>query len=227
MEKDGFTGWDGLAYRSDTPNRTNADGALDTPTYKEPRIVNIKGYALASQPEQLESLRSKFLSVGESTLVVQRPWGTQWAPKAKIVERRFDEIGGLPRAKFLLALKFPDPLKFGNQEDVSLNVGQSKPIFHRGTEPAWPMVTVTGSMTGGYTVTLRGQKVTVPTGIFAGETHRIDYRTRRLYINGQLSMGLFGADSFVPVLPGPRQDVSLSAPSGSGTAVVVVTDTYT
>lgn len=104
--------------------------------------------------------------------------------------------------------------------------GASETVFHRGTVDAWPRAYVSGSMPDGYTLTLGGQQVSVPMGIPSGATHTIDYRRRRLYVNGSLFMGAFGTSNFRPVPRGRRTTAGLEAPAGSGKATFTVYDTY-
>lgn len=230
IAKDGFTGWDDSTFRSASNARSNADGDYASTPYKEARIVTLKGYIVADRPERLDHYRERFMSALEDSsdtqVVVQRPWGVRWAPDAKIVERRYKEFGGLNRGEFTLVFKFDDPFKYGERRSVQVASGTSEAVFHRGTVDAWPRAYVSGNFPDGYTLTLGGQQVSVPMGIPAGATHTIDYRRRRLYVNGSLFMGAFGASNFRSVPPGQRTAVALSAPSGTGNATFTVYDTY-
>ncbi|UAV84846.1 putative minor tail protein [Glutamicibacter phage BIM BV-113] len=118
-----------------------------------------------------------------------------------------------------------DPFKYGEARSFDVALGATGTVFQRGTVEAWPNMIVTGNMPS-YTVRFRGVDVEVPIGISSGQTHRIEYRTRRLYENGSFVMGGFGSTNFRPVQAGIRSDLQLIAPSGSGQVKMTLNDTY-
>ncbi len=220
--------WDSPRPRAEDTERPFGDGSIPGSITYEPRRITISGRVMAKNHGYMHEAMQALAALSFrkfSDLVVHGHGSTQWASV------RIDgQITFVSRTEKYLQFEIPlvavDPFKYGATETFTASSGSPVYVHHMGTVEAWPVVTVTGNMTGGYTVSVRGQTVTVPTGIFSGETHRIDFRSRRLYINGQVSFGLFNNTNFVPVLPGPRQAVALSGPSGSGTAVFSVTDTF-
>lgn len=126
---------------------------------------------------------------------------------------------------FEIEVNLPDPFRYGDARSFDVALGSTGQVFHRGTVEAWPNMIVTGDMPS-YKVRFRGVDVEVPGGILPGQTHRIEYRTRRLYENNSFVMGGFGATNFRPVDAGIRSDLQLIAPSGSGQVKMTVNDTY-
>lgn len=127
---------------------------------------------------------------------------------------------------FEMELNFDDPFRYGEARSFQVASGDTAMAFHRGTVEAWPTVTVTGNMPGGYSVRFGGAEVTVTESLLPGETHRIEYRTRRLYINNEFYMGLFGSATFRPCKPGVRTEFRVTPASGSGTGRAQLNDTY-
>lgn len=221
-------GWDETPpEKSNTVEVVNGHGSYPVPVYYGSRMVTLSGRLIAGN-NQLAVEAKRVL-----TALLQQPG------KFVVVSSDFLPISaeaarvriapGPVKGRWLtfdLELKFPDPFKYGERRYKSVASGSSDTVFHRGTVEAWPSVTVSGSMPDGYTVTIGGQSVSVPMGIPSGASHTIDFRRRRLYINGSLFMGAFGAQNFRSIPPGLRTSVSLSAPSGSGSAGVTVYDTY-
>lgn len=208
--------------------RENGDGNYPSEINYESRLITFAGRVTSKNHEYLHEAGNRLVALpgrGGKQFVVKGHGPTQEA----IVDPRGKVSITFPtdtRMEFQIPLEAVDPFKYGERRYKSVASGSSDTVFHRGTVDAWPKVTVSGSMPDGYTVTIDGQAVSVPMGIPSGVTHTIDYRRRRLYINGELFMGAFGSQNFRSIPPGLRTSVSLSAPSGSGSAGVTVYDTY-
>lgn len=221
-------GWDETPpAKSNTVDRVNGHGSYPATVYYGSRTVTLSGRLVAKNHALAAEAKRRLTALLQvpSNLVVA---SDDLTPIAGTANRGRISPGPVQGRwmTFDVELTFPDPFKYGERRSVSVASGASDTVFHRGTVEAWPTVSVSGNMPGGYTVTLGGQSVSVPMGIPSGATHTIDYRRRRLYINGELFMGAFGSQNFKSVAPGQRTSVSLSASSGSGTASVTVYDTY-
>lgn len=228
--KEGFTGWDDQEYRSASEARANAHGNYPERSYREAKTVNLNGFILANRPDQLNHFMDRFngiLAEGRSEkLTVARPWGARWAP-ASVVSRKTVEVGGMPRATFSLALSLESPERFGAMEPFSGPIGTAFDVYQRGVLEAWPMLTITGSMPGGYEITLGGHLLEITKGIASGQTHTIDTKTGILRSNGAVVVGGLGITELFTVKPGLAQSIySLPRTTGSGTLKVEVTDTY-
>jgi len=228
--KEGFTGWDDQEYRSASEARVNAHGNYPERSYREAKTVNLNGFIIANGSEQLNHYMDLFngiLAEGRSEkLTVDRPWGARWAP-ASVVSRKTVEVGGLPRATFALSLRLESTERFGQIETFSGGIGTAFDVFQRGVVETWPMLTVTGSMPGGYEISLGGQLLEITKGIATGQTHTIDTKTGILRSNGSVVVGGLGITELFTVKPGLAQSI-YSAPrtTGTGTLKVEVTDTY-
>ncbi|MGO2938565.1 MAG: hypothetical protein ACTICQ_13465 [Glutamicibacter arilaitensis] len=208
--------------------RENGDGNYPSEIHYESRLITFTGRVTSKNHKYLHEAGNRLVALpgrGGKQFVVKGHGPTQEA----IVDPRGKVSITFPtdtRMEFQIPLEAVDPFKYGERRFKSVASGASDTVFHRGTVEAWPSVTVSGSMPDGYTVTIGGQSVSVPMGIPSGATHTIDYRRRRLYVNGSLFMGAFGASNFRSVPPGRRTTAALAAPSGSGSATFTVYDTY-
>lgn len=192
--------------------------AARTPTISGILFHSQRGYAVSA----FEAL-SASASVSKRLLSITDGDQTRTA-MAKLVGMDYTQVS--PNAwRFQLRLKRVDPFRYGEARSFDVASGSTTTAFHRGTVEAWPNMIVTGDMPS-YTVRFRGVDVEVPGGILPGQTHRIEYRTRRLYENNSFVMGGFGATNFRPVEAGIRSDLQLIAPSGSGQLKMTVNDTY-
>lgn len=213
--------------KGSTVDRVNGHGEFDVPDYYSARMVTVSGILFhktrAHGIHAMEALGAA-MSLAARQLVVTDAGATR-SVDAKLAGLDWTEAAR-SGMRFQARFRCVDSFKYGERRYKSVASGGSDTVFHRGTVGAWPRVTISGSMPDGYTVTIGGQSVSVPMGIPSGATHTIDYRRRRLYINGSLFMGAFGSQNFRSIPPGQRTSVSLSAVSGSGSAGVTVYDTY-
>ncbi|MGH3651550.1 hypothetical protein [Glutamicibacter sp.] len=220
--------WDSAKAQAADVERPNNDGSMPGVITYEPRQIRISGRVIAKSHNYIHEAMQMLAALSFrsfSNLTVAGHGATQTA-SVRIDGNVSFNIRSDKYLQFEIPLIALDPFKYGERRYKSVAAGASDTVFHRGTVEAWPSVTVLGSMPDGYTVSIGGQSVSVPMGIPSGVTHTIDYRRRRLYINGELFMGAFGSQKFRSIPPGLRTNVSLSAPSGSGSAGVTVYDTY-
>lgn len=215
------------APKGTTSERVNGHGEIDVPDYygaRTPTVSGIlfhKGRGLAvSAMERL----SANMSLEAKKLVVTDAGLSRWA-NAKLAGLDWTEVTR-GTMRFQARFKCVDPFKYGESRSFSAAVGSPVDVFHRGTVPAWPVVTVTGSMPEGYELTLGGQLVEVTKGLASGSTHTIDMRTGILRENGSRVYGSIGIAEYFMVKPGSRQSFYSVAASGSGTATVRFNDTY-
>ena len=229
LEVDDIDGWWNPPSRKNQDlARTNSDGDYGSENHFESRYVSITGAFIAkgdSERWKGANALAALLSTGPKLMTISIDDDVQTAMVKAVDQPELTWLA--PRlAEYTIQVKAEDPYKYGERRYTSVASGAAGTVFHRGTVDAWPNVSISGNMPDGYTVTIGGQSVSVPMGIPSGVTHTIDYRRRRLYINGELFMGAFGAQNFRSIPPGLRTNVSLSATTGSGTAGVTVHDTY-
>lgn len=222
--------WETPAPRRDVSEHINADGDIPTSIYYGPREVTLNGRVISSNHDYLHQAASMINAIGfrgNKKLYVQGHGPSQWA----MVDPR---PGSRIRAEFVsdrmlrfeIPLEAVDPFKYGESRSFSAAVGSSVDVFHRGTVPAWPVATVTGSLPSGYSLSLGGRTVTVTKSLASGSTHTVDMRTGILRENGSRVYGSLGVAKYFTVKPGSRQSFSSSTSTGSGTVTLRFNDTY-
>jgi hypothetical protein len=226
-KRDEFDGWwDSPEIKGETADRSSADGEYDMPTYNEARLVTVSGH-LHSPNAAVQQEAMHFLSGPMSgRLQVELNGSTLWADAKRNSAVNFNPVTG-KLLQWQVRLKCPDPRKFGDTNKFTITPGQTVTVFHYGNYAATPIVTVTGDFPSGYTLWGPGGKTYVVTvALAAGTTHTIDMahgllRTNQYYFTG----GVGDADVWT-VAPGQASTIGLSAPSGSGTAVASIIDTF-
>lgn len=220
--------WDPPQTRADDIERPFGDGEIPGTITYQSRRIRISGRVISKSHGYMHEAMQRLAGLSFrkfSTLVVDGHGSTQSA-----TVRVDGQVTFVPRTDKYLQFEIPllavDPFKYGSSEAFSVASGSSSDVHHMGTVDSWPVVTVTGSMPDGYSLSYRSQSVSVPMGLPSGVTHRIDFKNRRLYVNGDVFFGAFGSTGFRPVPAGHRTTFGLTCPSGSGTAVVSVTDTF-
>lgn len=221
-------GWkEAPSEKSNTEARALADGDYDAEVFYASRLVTVNGRLSAASPEMAFSASERLSSLlrAPGMFAVDQfgmmRWGT--ARRGRIAPGK---IKGrhLP---FQMELRFNDPYKYGKKVGFSGAVGTAFDVYQRGTTAAWPFITVTGSMPGGYEVMIGGQLIEVTQGIAAGQTHTIDTRTGILRVNGSVAINGLGIAELFQINPGlPQSIYSLPKSTGTGTLKVDITDTY-
>lgn len=228
VEKDGFTGWEsGTEVRRDEVVIPGGHGSFDTPGLLSARVVSISGYAIARSQEKLGHLRGMLTGAGAAgdklRIIVDLQGETLWADGRLTGQPSFVDSGGVRRARFQTQFWFPDPRKYGDTRTSASGAG----AFHYGNFPASPVITVTGSMPSGYTITGPvGRTYVVTQALTSGHAHRIDMRTGRLYLDGVLQVGAVSVGQTWAVPGGAAVVHTLTPVSGTGVLSVAVTDTF-
>ncbi|MGO4298392.1 hypothetical protein [Glutamicibacter sp. MCAF14] len=124
--------------------------------------------------------------------------------------------------RFQIALEAIDPFKYGESYAVAGSSSTPASLFHRGTVPAWPVVTVTGTSAGGYTLTLNGKTVVVTQALVSGTSHTVDFKTGIIRAGSSVVRGGLSTANFSPINPGLPQNMSTTA----GSITVRYSDTY-
>ena len=218
-------GWFGRPQpKSRMEPNVNSDGMQATPVEYGSRLITINGRVISRNHGYLHeasNLISALAFRGGAILQVSGHGPTQWAkvdPRSE-VETIFVTDTYL---RFQIPLEAPDPFKYGKKRTESFPLGSSGQVMHRGSVPAWPVVTVTGSAPGGYTLTRAGRDVTVTAPLVSGQPHTLDMRTGVLRAGGSRVYGAISTAQYWTVAPGLRQTVTAT---GTGTATVRV-DVY-
>ena len=226
--RDLFEGWyDSPEIKGETVAHDDADGDYDLPIYNEARLITVGGTLRATNRADLLSGRNKLAGRMAGRLQVEDTQGILWAEAKRNSKLRFVLVND-NLANWQVRLKCVDPRKFGDTRTWSGSVGSNAAnIFHRGNYNATPQFVVSGSMPGGYTLTIRGQVFNVTAPLVSGHPHSIDYGTGRLRIDGAIVHGGLGW-GFTPLVP-PGVITALSIEpitTGTATAQLTLLDTY-
>lgn len=233
ITKDGFTGWDeGVSMRSSTVAKTNAHGSYALRSYQDSRTVSLSGVVVAKNIEDLALLRDQVTGVladgTEGVIEVQRPWGVQWAKCFLADQTRFTEEGGRPRGTFQIQVFCPDAHKFGEEHLYVAGVDAPVDVFHWGNAPATPVITVAGSMPGGYRLKIGSRSVVVTQPLVSGKPHIVDYDDGRLRVGGVLVTGGITTMQLTLINPGAKLQFSVEPlTTGFATATMAMPDTFT
>lgn len=219
--------WDSPAVRADDMENLFGDGEIPGMIFYGSRTLVISGRVIAKSHDYLhEAIRLLTgLNFRKYAVLAVEGHGPVQTASVRVNGRITFSQRSEKYLQYEIPLRATDPFKYGEARSFNVALGSTGQVFHRGTVEAWPNMIITGDMPS-YTVRFRGVDVEVPGGILPGQTHRIEYRTRRLYENNSFVMGGFGATNFRPVDAGIRSDLQLIAPSGSGQVKMTVNDTY-
>lgn len=216
------------APKGATAERVNGHGEIDLIDYYAARTPTVSGILFhkgrgqaVTAMEQLSAhigLDSQKLSVIDAGL-------SRWA-NAKLAGLDWTEVTR-GTIRFQARFKCVDPFKYGAVRSFNSTLGVGVEVFHRGTVPAYPVLTVTGSAPGGYAVSLGGRLVRVTAPLVSGSPHTLDMRTGILRAGGsRVYMGLAEAEYFTVPAGLPSVLVSSLNTTGSGTIQADFYDTY-
>ena len=208
--------------------RPLSDGDFEGQVNYGPRMVTVDGILFHRSRGELVTAMERFNGLAKLTaqkLVVTdaglsryanvKSLGTSWTAHT------------LDASRFQVRLKSNDSFKYGESYAVAGTSSSPASLFHRGTVPAWPVVTVSASSPSGYTLTLNGRQVVVTRAIASSGPHEIDFRTGILRAGGSVVRSGLSTANFSPVNPGTAQNMSISTGSGSyGSITVRYSDTY-
>lgn len=215
--------WDRPAPKRAGESRANGDGSYPTPVQYGNRLISITGRVMSKNHEYLHQAQSQLNALGlrgGAKLLVSGHGPAQWAT----VQPRGEATAEFMTDRYLrfqIPLEAIDPFKYGESYTVSGSWGAPPALFHRGTVPAWPVVTVFSTYSSGYTVTLNGRSVVSTVGAGASG-HEIDFRTGIVRSGGSVVRGALSTANFSPVRPGMPQALTVT----SGTVQVKLSDTY-
>ena len=226
--RDGFQGWD------DTPDavreaiaRAGAHGEYDLPAFQAARVFSVDGHAIAWSDQGLDTLHDIVTGVGAAgsrfKVTVTNRGRTLHAFARRGGKALFQDLGfrtGRRRASFQLQFVAVDPRKYGTERTYPAGAE----AIQQGNFPASPVLEITGP-TPAYTIgTSIGRQLVIGQALAAGQTHRIELRTGRIYRNGVLQIGAItagGTWAVPPAVPGVVHTIT-----GPGALLVHLTDTY-
>src|SRR5690606_15568007 len=120
--------------------------------------------------------------------------------------------------RWQLRLNCADSYKYGSAHSLSTIQNAPLSVFHRGNANSWPVITVTGSMPGGYEVMIDGRLLEVLAPLASGKPHVFNTKTRRLTVGGTRVYGMVGFSEPLMIAPGlPQNFYTLPKTSGSAT----------
>lgn len=220
--------WDPPSIRADDVENPFGDGDIPGEIYYQSRILTIKGRVIAKSHEYLHEAMQMLSTVcyRKYAQLCVSGHGPTLTAAVRLNGRVVLSQRSNKYLQFEIPLLATDPYKYGASRQFVAAPGAVEKPFQRGSVEAWPEMTVTGNMPDGYTIRFAGGDVSVPNGIISGTTDRIEYRSRRLYRNGEFAMGVFGLTGFRPCLVGVRHSLELIPVSGSGQVAMKLNDTY-
>lgn len=213
-----LTGWyEAPESKGGGEARPLSDGDFEGQVNYGPRMVTVDGILFHRSRGELVSAMERFNGLAKLTsqkLVVTdaglsryanvKSLGTSWTAHT------------LDASRFQIRLKSGDPFKYGASRSFGGSVSTPAKVFHRGTAPAWPVVTIPGiNAPAGYTLTLNGKSVVVTRAVTSGVSHTIDFKTGILRVGGAVARGGLSTANFSPVNPGLPQTMSISVPTGA------------
>lgn len=227
-----WTGWNDSPDRVvKSEQRPNADGESESVDYFAAREITINGRLIAHNHDAMheaETWLKGMLLRGSGRMTVRGHGPTQSATvKLNGGIRCNPEPGTDNFLRWQLRLRAIDPYKYGTARSVSTPQGAPLDVFQMGNAPAWPVLTVTGSMPGGYDAVLGSRLVEVRAPLESGKPHVINMRTGRITIGGARAYGVFGSSDLHVIEPGSTQGFYPTAKtSGTATFKLAYSDTY-
>lgn len=224
-----ITGWyEPPSTKGSEEERALADGDYDAQLYYAARMVTLDGILFhKGRGQAVQSLERLAVAASlNSRKLIVTDFGL--SRFANVKSQGVDFTATTPDAiRWQVRLKATDPYKYGEKVAFSGAAGTAFNVFQRGTVPAWPFITVTGSMPGGYEVMIGGRLIEVTRALTSGNPHTIDTRTGILRVNGAVAINGLGIAELFRVDSGlPQSIYSLSKSTGTGTLKIEVTDTY-
>lgn len=224
LDQDGIQSvWGGVDVRRDDVPRPAAHGAFNLPGFLAPRVIPVSGHMSSRSAEGLEHMQSRLGGLladgGLSRLVVEGPLGSRWCDVGLASATQITQLDATT-ARFLVTLWAADPRMYGAVGEFAAG----EVAINRGNFPATPILELTGASTGNTINGPAGRAFTITQGRSAGQVHRIDLATGRVYLNGGLQLGVVSRGDLWTVPPGmPGVTHTLS---GSGSLKVLVPETF-
>lgn len=229
LDWDGWT--DSPERKLKSESRPLADGDYDADEFFDIREINITGRLKAKSHDmahEAENWLKAMILNGSGTMLV-RGHGPDQSAKVKLAGAIKCKIepGTDNYLRWQIRIKANDPYKYGETHPFAVASGNEVFVFQRGMVPAWPKLTITGNLPGGYEVGLVDRLIQVTKPLTAGQTHTIDTRSGILRSNGLVVAGGLGITELFRVKPGlPQSLLFMPRTTGSGTLKAEVTDTY-
>lgn len=218
-------GWDdGVDTRRESIDRPGSHGQHRTPGYLSGRLITITGeiYTRNAQEQDHAILALVgLLADGGDAKITVTTTNTTWAMVQRngppdVVRDRWGLL-----ATYQLQLWAVDPRKYGAVHEFAAGT----PAVQYGNFPARPTLVVSGSTSGGYTVTGPGERrIVVTRALTPSSPHVIDLARGGLYIGGvRMARSI---SIFEPWTVGPGLPAVVASVSSGLTLVQQVTDTY-
>jgi hypothetical protein len=223
-------GWfDGPPVRLTDEARPTSDGDFDLPSTYGSRLITIGGRVVCTSEGGARQAGNRLTGLLLPAALVKAhvtDTGEQTWARVKLADKpTVKRVGKLIR--FQYQLKAPNPRRFGEKNSPTITTAAPATITQRGNYPATPKFTVSGSMPGGYTLTVDGRNYTVTVPLVNGSPHVIDYNDGRLRIGGTIRQNSLGNTNLATIPVGRPVTVTLTpGTTGTGSAVMDLYDTY-
>lgn len=227
---DGLLDGGDTTHDSITSGSGDGDGEFDTPNLRtDPRIITFTGYiqewSMFTLEQQMMRLRGLLAARGSSGVLTWNEFGSSYETGVRRgagcrVVRRGDTL----YADFTVRFRAPSQRILG--AELAVPAGVSIQVRNEGNYPACPVLTVTGNMPSGYTLTGAGKAYVVTQSLAPGQVHMVDMYDGILFRDGVAQPG--GASYPRPILipPNTVTTVTLTPVLGSGMVAATVRDTY-
>lgn len=221
--------WDSPDTKGEEVDRPNADGEYDLPVDNQARLVTASGNFHAVSADQLFEAGNFFTGPMFGRFQASGYGPVQWADAKRKGGAKFTPITDV-LAQWQIGLKFVDPRKYGNTNSFSIASGTAyTTLFHRGNAVGYPVITVSGSMPGGYVLqSSAGAEYRVTTPLVSGTPHTVDMATGLLVRGGAVVSGGVPRADIWRVQGGTTATNMRLQPitTGTASAAVALLDTY-
>ncbi|QJU52926.1 hypothetical protein SCB71_06285 [Herbiconiux sp. KACC 21604] len=236
VAKDGFLGLESqVATRRTRMEIPNGHGIYAFPGKLQERVVPIDAWCVARDEDDLQQFNIAVKSLGARGGMFRtafefrglQVWADGYIGTTGI---QFVDNGTGRKARLSIPLEFPKPQLYGENPLSPFTVasGGSVDISHDGNFEAAAVATVTGNMPTGWRLAgPSGAGITVNLPVSSSSVVTVNLATGWVWQNGVRRLRAVGG-SFRPfVIPGATPvGITLSTPSGSGTASIALPNTY-
>lgn len=218
--------WDSPEPKGEEADRPNADGEYELPVFNEARLISVTGALHTAGHDETHEAMAWLTGAMSGRFQVAGHGPELWCNAVRSTGVKFAPVTDT-YAQWQVRLKARDPRKFGEKRFFTANTMENVAIHHKGNYRATPKFTITGSMPGGYTLTVAGRSYIVSRALTTSQPHTVDYRDGRLHVGGSLVATGVMSSQIQLVDPGQRDTLSIAArTTGSGSVTAELIDTY-
>lgn len=228
IEPDGLTGWRGRPGSSGrSEQRLDAHGESDSTVYMGGRVITIRGW-VGGDPARWDEWMDRLSGLGADgermRLVVGKGDRSTWA-WVRVIEPQVEQASSRENPEFLITLRAANPRRFGETHEVPTSPNVPVEFVNQGNFRAAPVFVVNGPQPTGYSLVAPGQGNFQVLPLPAGSQDVIDFASGDVIRNGAVLAGA-AVLSNIWTVPATGSQRWQTAPTGSGSIVGYLTDTY-